>query len=304
MRQSDMIKEAISQNLGMTVTELRPLTGGDIATAYQVKTGDGRRLFVKTHEDPGAMFPKEANGLRELEKASAIRIPQVLYVEGGLLILEWIETTKSRSDNFFSQFGHALAKLHRTSADKFGFYEDNYIGKAPQRNTPQIAYDKGAGDSQTWAHFFFEYRLLEQYKMLENQGYAADIKHLFKNLEPLVFEIIGECSAEAPALLHGDLWGGNFLVDTEEKACLIDPAVYYGDRETDLAMSTLFGGFAPEFYRAYRSEYPLRGEYNEREPIYQLYHVMNHVNLFGGAYYGQMRNLMRRCLDPRRRRAY
>ena len=156
-----------------------------------------------------------------------------------------------------------------------------------------MKWEPAARDSSAWAHFYFERRLLHQYKLLESKGYADDVKILFKRMEPRVYEILSGCPAEPPTLLHGDLWSGNYLVDDKGEPCLIDPAVYYGDREADLAMTALFGGFPADFYRAYGDEYPLRAQHSEREPLYQLYHIMNHVNLFGGSYWAQMRDIMR-----------
>ena len=293
MMHSDTLQHKIVEALGMNVSSLTPLSGGDIAAAYRVKMEDGRTLFAKTGGTAGPMFLKEANGLKELEKSGAIRIPGVWYAGEGLLVLEMIAPSQPRPKDFFTRFGRALARMHRTQSGAFGFYEDNYIGATAQRNTPQLPFDPAAKEQVLWAHFFFEYRILHQYKLLESKRYAADIKSLFKKIEPLLLTIIAQCPPEPPTLLHGDLWSGNYLADEKGEPCLIDPAVYYGDREADLAMTSLFGGFPAEFYRAYHEEYPLRDEYKKREPLYQLYHVMNHVNLFGGAYWDEMRSIMR-----------
>ncbi len=263
---------------GEPVAATRGRSGGSIAESQTVRLKSGRMLLVKTGAVGPDMFPKEANGLRELQQAGVIRVPEVLLVQRDFLLLEYIPAGSPGRD-FFERFGQQLAALHRTEADAFGFYEDNYIGATVQKN-------EAAGPAQTdWTAFYWEYRLLFQYRLAEKNGYATpELTRLFAALEQRISDILGGCEA-VPALLHGDLWSGNFLADENGNPVLIDPAVYYGHREADLAMTKLFGGFAPQFYAAYHEAYPLAAGYAYRENIYKLYHLLNHLNLFGRGYY-------------------
>ncbi len=175
--------------------------------------------------------------------------------------------------------------MHRTTSSNFGFYEDNYIGSNIQKNINN--------DNSNWIDFYFNNRILFQYKLAEKNGYATEeFKSNIKKIESSISKILGG-SEEHPSLLHGDLWSGNFMVDENGDACLIDPAVYYGHREADLAMTKLFGGFNSEFYISYNDEWKLKEGYQYRENIYKLYHVLNHLNLFGMGYYSQAINLMK-----------
>jgi fructosamine-3-kinase len=233
------------------------------------------------------MFEKEANGLRELASANVIRVPEVIHTSEDCLILEYIESGSKRKD-FFEYFGHRLALLHQQSAEEFGFFEDNFIGSTPQKNLPSEE------EKNNWPLFYWNKRILYQFRLAEKNGYAdKTLTSLISNLESVLEEILS-AGAEPPALLHGDLWGGNYMVDESGSPVLIDPAVYYGHREADLAMTKLFGGFSEEFYRAYQQTYPLKAGASEREPAYLLYHVLNHLNLFGPGYYGQAIQLLRK----------
>ncbi|MCF6268652.1 MAG: fructosamine kinase family protein [Melioribacteraceae bacterium] len=251
--------------------------GGSIADSHIIKTESGEKYFVKSYGSNRAILQNEANGLNELSKSDAIRTPKVIAVTDDCLLLEFIETGKR--DRAFSQlFGKQFAKMHRITSDKFGFYENNFIGSNPQINLPT---------STRWIDFFWENRLLFQFKLAEQNGYVnSEFRSLFNKLEKL-FPSILEGAEEPPTLLHGDLWGGNYLVDEKSSPVLIDPAVYYGNREADLAMTKLFGGFNSDFYSAYNDEYPLPDKWEYRINLYMLYHVLNHLNLFGSGYYSQ-----------------
>ena len=251
--------------------------GGCIADSRKITSESGREFFLKTGNAGNHIFRSEANGLKELAKAQCIRVPQVIAVEDNFLLLEYIPQTV-RSKHFFEEFGQNLASLHRFQSDKFGFYEDNYIGATPQLNIPSKEEEKD------WIAFYFNKRLLYQYKLAEKNGYVTPrMKNSFSKLESKI-DFILKGSEESPCLLHGDLWGGNYLCDENGKAVLIDPAVYYGNREADLAMTKLFGGFSTAFYESYHCEYPLPAGWEYRENIYKLYHVLNHLNLFGTGY--------------------
>lgn len=270
----------IEDVIGQKITGFKSISGGSIANTNQIRFENGQYAFLKTESYAHDMFAKEANGLNEIRKTGCIRVPEVLYVDSELLLLEFIEEGRLDKD-FFRRFGVQLANLHKKSAAKFGFKEDNYIGATPQINRPN------ANESENWCDFYYNKRLLYQYKLAEKNGLVGnELKNGFLILEGRIEEIL-EGSEEKPALLHGDLWRGNFLCDKDSNPCLIDPAVYYGHRESDLAMTKLFGGFNDDFYRAYQKVEPLPQGYDNRENIYLLYHILNHLNLFGNSYYGQ-----------------
>ncbi len=253
--------------------------GGCIADSRLLKTASGKNYFLKSGCTDGLLL-KEANGLHELAKTQAIRVPNVIAVETDFLLLEYIESGLKKCD-FFEDFGRKFAQLHRYRADTFGFYEDNFIGATPQPNIPS------KNEAINWTTFYFNKRLLFQYKLAEKNGYASPKLHKgFQLLENKIEQILAG-SEEPPSLLHGDLWGGNYICDENGEAVLIDPAVYYGHREADLAMTKLFGGFTTEFYNAYNNAFLLPDGYGYRENIYLLYHVMNHLNFFGTGYLRQ-----------------
>jgi len=232
------------------------------------------------------MFIKEANGLKELAKSDAIRVPEVLGFDDDYILLEYI-STGNKKKNFFEEFGRNFAEMHKFTSESFGFFEDNYIGSNPQKNIP------AEKEKSNWVEFYFNKRILFQFKLSEKLGNSTEeLRKWISILENKIQEIIGN-SNEKPALLHGDLWSGNYIVDENGSAVLIDPAVYYGNREADLGMTKLFGGFGSEFYKTYNEIFPLEDGYEYRENIYKLYHVLNHLNLFGGGYYSQALSLIK-----------
>jgi len=221
-----------------------------------------------------------------LAKSQTIRVPKVVVAERNFLLLEYIVSGHKKL-RFFDSFGKAYAEMHRYTHDIFGFYEDNFIGATPQINTVNDTL------KTNWTAFYFTNRLLYQFKLAEQNGYVNDeFRKAFAHIENRIDSIL-KGSEEPPALLHGDLWGGNFMIDDQGEAVLIDPAVYYGHREADLAMTKLFGGFTNAFYASYNAHYPLKEGYLYRENIYLLYHVLNHLNLFGLSYYQQALQLMK-----------
>jgi fructosamine-3-kinase len=279
-----MNEQKLTELLNEEVSGIRSLGGGCIANTQLVKTVSGRRFVVKESALPG-MSLNEANGLRELKSADAIRIPNVIFADAGMLIIEYL-SPGSKGTCFFEDFGRQLAQMHRHSRFAFGWNEDNYIGTTPQLN-------QAVGDEmQSWTDFYFNKRLLFQYQLAERNGYVTDtFKQLFRRLESRLPAIL-KGSEESPSLLHGDLWGGNYLVDEHAQPVLIDPAVYYGHREAELAMTRLFGGFSENFYRAYCEQWPLPDGADYRQGVYTLYHVMNHLNMFGVGYLSQIFSLM------------
>ena len=287
MISEEKIKARIEVKLGSKIKSFSSLSGGCISDAFKVTIIDGSNYFLKYNPSTSNdMFIKEANGLKELAKANAIRIPEVLSFDEDYILLEYIPSGIKKK-NFFEEFGRRFAEMHKFTSDIFGFDEDNYIGSNPQKNIPDEK------EKDNWVRFYFNKRILFQYQLAEKLGNSTDLlRKGISKLEDKIEDIIGS-SNEKPSLLHGDLWGGNYMVDENGNAVLIDPAVYYGNREADLGMTKLFGGFSSEFYRAYNETFPLEDGYDYRENIYKLYHVLNHLNLFGGGYYSQALSLIK-----------
>lgn len=227
----------------------------------------------------------EANGLKELAKANCIKIAEVISEGDNFIKTKYIKPYRPHSD-FFERFGRSFAQMHRYTNETFGFYEDNFIGVTPQLNIPSEE------EKNNWTKFYFNKRLLFQFRLAEKNGYVSSkMAAAFGKLENKI-ETILKGSEEPPTLLHGDLWSGNFLCDKNNDPVLIDPAVYYGHREADLAMTKLFGGFSPLFYEAYQKELPLPPGWEYRESIYLLYHVLNHLNIFGRSYLFEAERLL------------
>jgi protein-ribulosamine 3-kinase len=280
----DEIRNKIEAGLNDKIDSLKPVGGGCINDAQLLKCISGAVYFLKVNlaNLPG-MFENEANGLNELKKANAIRVPDVIMVDKNFILLENISSS-GKTGNFYAQFGERFAMLHKYTNDMHGFRENNYIGSNPQLNLPS---------KSEWKDFYWENRILFQYKLCEKNGYAtAELKKEIAALENKLDSILAG-SENTPSLLHGDLWSGNYIVDEKGEACLIDPAVYYGNREADLAMTKLFGGFTNEFYKSYLSAYPLPEGWEYRENLYKLYHILNHLNLFGTGYYSQAISLIK-----------
>lgn len=276
----EKIKQRIEEKLGSIIIRFTSLSGGCISDAYKITTSDNSTYFLKYNPTiSDDMFIKEANGLKELSKSKAIRIPGVLEFDKDYILLKYINSG-NKKNNFFEEFGRQFAEMHKYSSEHFGFYEDNYIGSNQQKNIPDEQ------EKDNWASFYFNKRILFQLHLTENFGNATEeLREGISKLENKIGQII--TTSNKPSLLHGDLWSGNFMVDENGSAVLIDPAVYYGHREADLGMTKLFGGFGMEFYKAYNETFPLEDGYEYRENIYKLYHVLNHLNLFGAGYYSQ-----------------
>jgi len=268
--------------------------GGCIADARVATFADGTRVFVKCAAASAGLFECEAQGLAALAETGAIRVPRVVAVNREALVLEFIRSAPKKP-GFTRTFGRSLASLHQHRGKTFGFPHDNFIGSTPQCNEPLTGSwtEAGSDNGSAWPAFFMQRRLRFQVNLALNNGFGQELQRLLDRSEARMLEIL-DGSVEPAVLLHGDLWGGNYIVDERGEACLIDPAVYYGHREADLAMTHLFGGFEPSFYTAYGEVAPLDYGHQERLPIYQLYHVLNHLNLFGGGYLGQSRRILNR----------
>lgn len=284
------LQDRIEQFLDENLVSVSSVGGGCIADSRIIKTVPGNTYFLKTRTGTQSMFIKEANGLKELSKPNSIRIPKVVLAEEDFLLLENIHSG-SKSGKFFEDFGHSFAKLHQYKGESFGFFEDNFIGATPQVN-------RADGDEiHNWPEFYYQKRIVQQLRYSEKNGYATpELISLVSQLENKIKSILGG-SEESPTLLHGDLWAGNFMCDESGKAVLIDPAVYYGHREADLAMTKMFGGFTHDFYIAYQETFPLSAGWEYRENLYLLYHYMNHLNLFGNSYYGPAIRILKHYIE-------
>jgi len=286
MTLNSSIKKKVEDFLNSTIINFQPVGGGCISNALKIKSQNGEFYFLKTNSSSkNDMFIKEAHGILELQKANAIKVPSVLHYDNEFLLIDYI-TSGKKQKNFSEDFGRKFALLHKFKSETYGFYEDNYIGSNPQ---PNIASQE---ENNYWTKFYFNKRILYQLQLAEEFANSTnELRNGISALENKIEEIVTD-SGEKPSILHGDLWSGNYIVDEEGYACLIDPAVYYGNREADLAMTKLFGGFDSRFYDSYEEAYPLPDGFEYRENIYKLYHVLNHLNLFGGGYYSQAMSLI------------
>lgn len=278
------VQAAAEKALGRRIQEFRSVAGGDISQGYVLTLDNGRRAFLKCRRgSPRGFFPAEARGLEWLRQAKALRIPEVIAVSdegGGFLLLEFLETGR-QGWGFDEALGRGLATLHRASPRSFGLEHDNFIGSLPQLNQP----------CRSWVEFYVERRLRAQLELALGTGRAPRAwEDRFEALYRALPDFVPE---EAPSRLHGDLWGGNLLVGPKGEPCLIDPAVYAGHREVDLAMMQLFGGFGSRVFAAYHEAFPLLKGHEQRVPLYQLYPLLVHLNLFGGSYTSSVQ----RCLD-------
>jgi len=261
----------------------RRVHGGDINEAFYLRTEQGEYFLKFRKNCPGRFFACERTGLEALRESGAVHVPKVYsYKDGkdyGYILLEWIEGKKS--DRLGEKLGRQLANLHRIPQEFFGFPEDNYIGILPQKN----------GRFASWIEYYRECRLLPQIRMAEKKGLLpGDLrKKLDVLLENLDRYLPGRCT---PSLLHGDLWGGNWIGGKNGEPYLIDPAVFYGHSEFEIAFTELFGGFPPSFYSAYQEILPLSDGYQDRKGLYQLFYLLVHVNLFGSSYVPSVKRVL------------
>ena len=281
-----MLRETLENRFGAQLADAVPISGGDINAAYRLTLTDGTRIFMKAnHSASSAFFQAEADGLAAIRDTGAIGVPEVIAAGSderysSFLLLEWIEAAPQKRD-FWETFGHSLARMHLADADRFGWKRDNYIGSTPQINALR----------ESWIAFFRDCRLAPQFKRAQH-WFDADMRRRVIRLMDHLSDWLVE--PPRPSLLHGDLWSGNFITGTDGQAWLIDPAVYVGHAEADLAMTELFGGFHPRFYAAYQEINPLQAGYDERRDLYNLYHLLNHLNLFGAGYLSSAERIVRR----------
>jgi len=259
--------------------------GGCINTAWRIAGDDGQPYFVKLNA-PGHrdMFAAEFAGLEELRAAGGVRVPAPVChgatARAAFLVLEYLDLGCAGGADY-EVLGRQLAALHRVTRPEFGWRRDNTIGTIPQPNRP----------SDDWVEFWRERRLGHQLALAAAQGHRGRLQQRGERLMAALPALLAG-HVPAASLLHGDLWSGNHAFTRDGTPVIFDPAVYYGDREADLAMTELFGGFPASFYRAYREAWPLPDGYESRKILYNLYHVLNHLNLFGGGYRAQAEGMI------------
>lgn len=275
-----------STGISFVTKKISAVGGGCINESYCIES-NGQRFFVKLNSvDNLLMFETEAAGLQEIYNSRTLRVPVPVCwgknKTSAWLVLEHLEMG-SAGRSGAELLGQGLAAMHRHSSGKFGWARDNTIGATPQVNE----------FSSNWIQFWHEHRLGYQLQLARANGHTGKLQ---TRGEQLMAElaIFFPGPLPVPSLLHGDLWSGNYAFDSAGQPLLFDPAVYYGDRETDLAMTELFGGFSATFYAAYREAYPLDPGYATRKILYNLYHILNHLNLFGGGYLNQAEQMMSR----------
>ena len=267
--------EILEKHVNEKVKGFSNVGGGCINNSLKIET-ENKPYFLKwNHGTYLDMFQKEVEGLGILSKHTSLRIPEVIGAgkadNKSYLLMEWIGSG-STSPNFWEMFAKGLSELHRNSSAHYGLDHDNYIGRLPQANKQHAS----------WYDFFLYERLKPQIQLanksnLLNKSINDGFERLFTKLPALIPD-------EKPSLLHGDLWSGNFMTDENGIPSLVDPAVHYGHRETELAFTSMFGGFSPEFYNRYEEYFPLEPGFESRREIHNLYPLLVHVNLFGQSY--------------------
>jgi protein-ribulosamine 3-kinase len=274
----------LEKEFNVTISKVESVGGGSINQVYCLYTAKEKYLLKlnNKHAFPG-MFKAETEGLNIIRRTNSIYVPEVIlqddFENDSFLVLKWIKTKRPDSKSS-ALLGEKLAQMHQNTSKNFGEVADNYMGSLKQSNRSHA----------TWVAFFIEERLKP---MIE----ASINKHLINNIDIRNFERLyerlpGLFQEEAPSLIHGDLWSGNYLISVDNKPYLIDPAVCYGHREFDIAMTTLFGGFSNEFYEAYNHYFPLAKDWQQRLDLWNLYPLLVHLNLFGVGYLGQVRDCL------------
>lgn len=295
---ADSLDSAIATLFGtdVRIVSKRPVYGGDINEAYRLSLSDGSAVFMKCNAPKNlAFFQAEAEGLKALRKTKTIGVPTVLGIgtdkkqKQSFLLMEYLEAAP-KIKGYYEIFGRELAALHCADTSAFitsdnpcpfGFTADNYIGATPQSNTPK----------ENWIAFFRDCRLLPQMQMAEkyfDSKMSRQCEKLSAHLDKYLIE------PKFPSLIHGDLWSGNAACGPDGKAWIFDPAAYVGHYEAELAMTELFGGYPAAFYRAYHEINPIDSGYPERKMLYNLYHLLNHLNLFGTSYLGAVQQILNR----------
>lgn len=274
---NNKIKKYIEFKTNNKVISISEVGGGCIARNFKVTTKE-ESYFLKKHNCSDSIV-KEFNGLNYLRQ-HGLKTPRPLFYNERFLVLEYINPAPKKA-YFFEKLGKDLAKLHKVTSSDFGFFEDNYIGLNLQINSKK----------SSWADFYISNRMEFQIDLCKRNGYL-DIVELYKKVRRKIFLILKK-EKEIPSLIHGDLWSGNVMCNNNGEPVFIDPAPYYANREMELAMTYLFGGFTEDFYESYNDNYPLKKNWHDRVNIYKLYHILNHLNMFGECYKHQALSLMR-----------
>ncbi len=285
--------QAVTQCIERTIQEklklikVQMMQGGGINQAYHLQY-ETHHYFVKVNQSHLlAMFAVEALALQALDATKTLRIPHVITYDvsgdSSFLVLEYVPL-KALNSISYTQLGRKLAKIHQQPQSYFGWQQDNYIGHNSQKNKK----------NKNWLNFWLEQRLKVQLTLAASKGYTGKIQDLGQALAACSIHFF--TSQPQASLLHGDLWSGNVAADEQGQAIIYDPACYYGDREADIAMTELFGGFSRDFYAAYEEVWPLDAGYTTRKTFYNLYHILNHLNLFGSGYLSQAESMMQQLI--------
>lgn len=278
------LKDSIGLLLGTKINKCLPVSGGDISRAFVLYTATDR-VFCKINSSSTAraMFEAEADGLKAISKTRTLKTPNVYELaeleKGACLLMEYVPS-KGPDSTDLETFGAQLATMHQADSTYFGWENSNFIGSLPQSNQKH----------DNWISFYINERLIPQFQLAINQKLLA--KDEIPRIEKLQSVISSYCSDVNPSLLHGDLWGGNYLIGENGAPYLIDPAIYFGHSEIDISMSRLFGGFGSAFYEAYFDINPAQPGESNRMAIYQLYYLLVHLNLFGRSYYQSVKNII------------
>ena len=288
----DEVNSLLEPLYGAKIESSFSVQGGSINQAQVLVLSNGIQVFMKQNSNPPTdFFLAEAKGLRLLNQAKkGPRIPKPIAIQSGprptFLLMEYIKSF-SEDKNFAERFAQSLSELHRVSQESFGLDHNNFIGSTPQQNQME----------KDGLVFFRDHRIDFQRKLARENGLLPistdkKIDSLCDNLASFL-----NVTGESPALVHGDLWSGNYFSDSKGKPCMFDPAAYYGLRETDLAMTELFGRLPQRFYDAYQESFPMNPGYQERKDLYNLYHLLNHLNLFGSSYLSSVQQVINRYIN-------
>ena len=290
-----MIKSLIpylSEKLCEEIELTKPLSGGSISSAYLVVTSN-LKYFLKVNSESDAlqMFHEEQRGLNAIKETGTINVPQAYFVDHlykkAFILMDYIES-KRPIDEDYKRLGLELAKLHQVTGNEFGFSDDNFIGSLPQSNKKH----------ENWSEFYWSQRIYPQLLLAQKHSLLdkreVPVKdHFIEIFEQITHDV-------KPSLLHGDLWGGNYLISADGTPYLIDPAVYYGHSMVDIAMSQLFGSFNSEFYNSYHTIMEKPMQYSEQIDLYQLYYLLVHLNMFGKGYYSSVSSILNRYFQKSR----
>jgi fructosamine-3-kinase len=289
-----MIPDEVINHIAASIGDLdrstiSPVSGGSINRSYELSTRDGLKYFLKLNaKSAREMFEAERDGLSVLKSAATVRVPEVFDCAAvgdvAFLLLEYLDLG-AKSSAAGAHLGSLLARQHRTRAPAFGWHRDNTIGSTPQVNQWK----------DDWISFYRDHRLGVQLDLAVRNGHGHRLRERGEQLCMQLTDFFEDYDPE-PSLLHGDLWAGNWGALKNGEPVIFDPAVYFGDREADIAMTRLFGGFEPGFYAAYNETWPLDSGFEYRCDLYNLYHVLNHLNLFGASYLNQAMTIFDKLL--------